>query len=53
MKNQNTNSDHSGGFDGVDAVLPTLLKGWRVVSKISSGRGGDLYQVASNGTDTA
>ena len=39
--------------DGVDVAWPIALKGWRVMHKISSGREGDLYQVASNDTDTA
>lgn len=38
--------------DGVNKAWPTALKSWRVMRKISSGRGGDLYQVVSNDSDT-
>ncbi len=31
----------------VHLTLPIALKGWRVIRKISSGQGGDLYQVIS------
>ena len=40
-------------LDDVNVALPVARKGWRVLRKISSGREGDLYQVASNDTDTA
>ncbi len=39
--------------DGANVALLIALKGWRVMRKIASGRGGDLYQVAPNGTGTA